>query len=327
MSTAASSTDPGRLADAVRAVVDVRHLLRFRLATTRRRWSVLVSLVLVLGLTSAAVVVPTTLPGAGTGDRAFDVLLLMPTALAGFLALAIVSATASSGGREMLARDPASVLPISPTTDHLGALLLAPLNIAWVIQTWMLLGSTAYALGWRPLLVQAEVLVLLWVAAATAVAQGFAWGLESARRVPHGVAGVRALVVGVFGAALGLQVAGQLLSTFDQVPTQPVVVGMVTGDLGAVRRHRRRPRRAAGRGRRPRRRARALRRPPGAARRDRSRGGVVRRAGGRLAPRCWRWSAPTGPRCGGRSRCGAASSCSRSAPRSWPCSATSPGAR
>ncbi len=232
MPTAASSTDPGPLADAVRAVADVRHLLRFRLATARRRSTLVVSVVLVLGLTAAVAVVPALLPGAATSERAFDVLLLLPTALAGFLALAIVSATASSGGRELLARDPASVLPVSPTTDHLGALLLAPLNIAWVIQAWLLLGSTAYALGWRPLLLQAELLVLLWVAAATATAQAFAWGLESARRVPHGVVGVRALVVGVFGAALGLQVAGQLLTTFDQLPTQRVVLGMVSGDLG-----------------------------------------------------------------------------------------------
>ena len=36
---------------------------------------------------------------------------------------------ASGGGRELLARDPASIHPISPTTDHLGALVLAPLNI------------------------------------------------------------------------------------------------------------------------------------------------------------------------------------------------------
>ena len=40
-----------------------------------------------------------------------------------------------------------SPYPISPTTDHLGALLLAPLNIAWLIQAWVLLGSMAYAFG------------------------------------------------------------------------------------------------------------------------------------------------------------------------------------
>ena len=41
----------------------------------------------------------------------------------------------------------AVAFPVSPTTDHLGALLLAPLNIAWLLQAWALLGGAAYALG------------------------------------------------------------------------------------------------------------------------------------------------------------------------------------
>ena len=281
MPTAASSTDPGPLADAVRAVADVRHLVRFRMASLRHRRAVGGASVALLTLTAAAAVAPAWLPGAGAdnSDRAFDVLLLLPTALAGFLALAIVSATASGGGRELLARDPAAVLPVSPTTDHLGALLLAPLNIAWLLQAWMLLGSTAYAVGPRPLLVQAQLVLLLWLATATAVAQGFAWGLEAARRVPHGIVGVRALLVGLFGAVLGLQVAGQLVRTFDQVPTQWVVVAMIDADLlsattaaGAGR--------GPGRGGRGRRGAGPLRRPPRAARRGRRGGGVVRRPTG-----------------------------------------------
>ena len=77
---------------------------------------------------------------------------------------------ASGGGRELLARDPAQIHPVSPTTDHLGALLLAPLNIAWLLQAWMLLGVTAYALGTGSL-APAQIVVLLWLAAATALAQ------------------------------------------------------------------------------------------------------------------------------------------------------------
>ncbi|GAA4669132.1 hypothetical protein [Nocardioides nanhaiensis] len=218
------------LTDAVRAVVDVGHLLRFRRATMRRRGAFAAGMTLLLLLTATAATVPALTPGAGGDGRAFEVLLLLPTALGAFLALAVVSATASGGGRELLARDPAAVHPVSPTTDHLGALLLAPLNIAWLLQVWMLLGTTAYALGWRPLLVGAQAVLLLWVLTATAVAQAFAWALESARRLPHGVVGVRALVVGLLGAVVGLQVAGQLVATFDRIPTQWVVIGMITGD-------------------------------------------------------------------------------------------------
>ena len=72
-------------------------------------------------------------------------------------------------------------------------------------------------------------MVLLWIATATAISQAVAWGLESARRVPHGVVGIRALVVGLLGAVLGLQVSGNLLDLFDRLPTRQVVIGMVTG--------------------------------------------------------------------------------------------------
>ena len=129
-------------------------------------------------VTAAAAVVPAFMPGAGAdGGRAFELVLLLPTAMAAFLVLAAVSAGASGGGRELLARDPAQIHPVSPTTDHLGALLLAPLNIAWLLQAWMLLGVTAYALGTTSL-AQAQIVMLLWLAAATAVAQVLAWSLE-----------------------------------------------------------------------------------------------------------------------------------------------------
>ncbi len=224
MSTAAFSSRP-----TWRAVADVGHLVRFRASAVRRRWTFRWGAGVLVVVTLAAASLPAFLPGAGGPGKAFDVVLLMPTALAAFLALGIVSAAASGGGRELISRDASAVFPISPTTDHLGALLLAPLNIAWLLQTWMLLGSTAFALGNQVSLISAQVLVLLWVATATATAQAVAWGLEGARRVPHGVIGVRALVAGLLGAVLGLQLSGNLLAVFDQVPTQPIVLGMLTG--------------------------------------------------------------------------------------------------
>jgi hypothetical protein len=225
--TAASSTRAG-----ARAIADVGHLVRFRAGTLRRRRTPLAALLGFVTLTLTAATVPGLLPDAGAGEgRALDLLILLPTMLTGFLALAIVSATASGGGRELLARDPASIHPISPTTDHLGALLLAPLNIAWLLQAWTLLGVTAYALGTEPALVRAQVIVVLWLLAATAVAQAVAWTVEGVRRVPHGIAWVRVLGVSVLAAALALQLTGNLVPLLDQLPTRWVVVGMVTDSL------------------------------------------------------------------------------------------------
>ncbi len=71
----------------------------------------------------------------------------MPSALGAFLLISILSGIASGGGRELLSREQGVTFPVSPTTDHLGALLLTPLNVAWLVQTWALLGSMAFANG------------------------------------------------------------------------------------------------------------------------------------------------------------------------------------
>ncbi|KQP63587.1 hypothetical protein [Nocardioides sp. Leaf285] len=250
MPTAASSTErwpgsgpprrPGAAArwraapaDAWQAVVDTGHLVAFRAGTVRSR-GVLVGLAATfVALTAAAAVVPAWTPGAGPGEgRSLDVLLLLPTAMAGFLLLALVSAVVSGGGRELLARDPAAVHPVSPTTDHLGALVLAPLNIAWLLQAWTLLGSTAYAVG--PAgggadLAAAQVGMLLWLALATALAQVVAWSLEGLRRLRGGVLAVRLLGLGVLAAGLALQATGRLVPALDRGPTVPVLGGLVGG--------------------------------------------------------------------------------------------------
>ena len=145
---------------------------------------------------------PAFLPGAQGAGKAFDIFLLMPSAMAGILALNVASAVASGGGRELISRDQASPYPISPTTDHLGALVLAPLNIAWMIQAWVLLGSMAYSFG-PDNLFQAQVVILLWLVFATTLGQVVAWTMESVRRGPYGIAISRGLLV-CLGLAAGL---------------------------------------------------------------------------------------------------------------------------
>ena len=110
----------------------------------------------------------------------------MPSAMAGILLLNMLSAVASGGGRELISRDQAGPHPVSPTTDHLGALLMAPLNISWMIQAWILFGSMAYSFGPHDL-VPAQVVMLLWMCFSTSVAQVVAWSIEAtpARALRH----------------------------------------------------------------------------------------------------------------------------------------------
>ena len=144
-------------------------------------------------VTAGAAVIPAYLEGAGDlagSGRASELLVVLPTLLAGVLGLAVVSGVASGGGRELLSKEHGIAYPVSPTTDHLGALLLAPLNISWLLQAWLLLGISAYALGPRHLAL-VQLIAVVWVVAATAVAQVLAWTFETIRRGSHGVAIVR----------------------------------------------------------------------------------------------------------------------------------------
>ena len=152
----------------------------------------------------------------------------MPTAMAAFMFLAIASAVASGGGRELLHREHAVIYPVSPTTDHLGALLLAPLNIAWLLQAWILMGITAYGVERRSLVV-AEIGIVIWIVAATAVGQVVAWTVEAIRRTSHGIATIRSLGVALAAAAVMLQLTHHTVGLLDALKTRWIVVGYVDG--------------------------------------------------------------------------------------------------
>ena len=212
-----------------RSTVDVRHLMHFRAASVRRRSAFVGVGGVFVALTAAAAILPALSEHAGSARGfALDALLVLPTAMAGLVLLAIVSAVASGGGRELLSREHAVAYPVSPTTDHLGALLLAPLNIAWLLQAWLLLGTTAYAVD-DSVLLAAQIGMLIWLATATAIGQLVAWTMEAVRRTRHGIGIVRLLGLGLGVAAVALQLSGNLTTLLDSVSTRWLVVGLVEG--------------------------------------------------------------------------------------------------
>lgn len=230
MPTAPSSTD--RLQRGRQAVADVGPLLRFRAAGVRgrSRTGLKLAVAALLGLTLLVGWLPAYLPDGD--DRRSDVLLLLPSGYIGVLLISIVSAAASGGGRELLPREQSVAFPVSPTTDHLGALLMAPLNIAWMLQAWTLIGATAYVVGPKPQLVLALLPVLLWLAAATALAQVVAWAMEWLRRGRGGIGLVRFLV-GSLGMVLAVLIAtDRLVPLLDRSPTIRITFGVLHGAEG-----------------------------------------------------------------------------------------------
>jgi hypothetical protein len=213
------------IANSRRAVFDIGPLISFRMAGVRgrgRRAAKSAAGVFIL-LTLLAAGVPAYLPGAATPEKANDLLILLPTAYVAFMMTVTLAAIGSGGGRELLPRDQAVAFPVSPVTDHLGALLLAPLNIAWIIQCWCLLGITAFVAGPHRL-VLVQLTVVLWIVAATAVGQLAAWSVEYLRRRPHGILVVRVLW-GLLATAVAILVAsGRVAWFFDSLPSPWIAI-------------------------------------------------------------------------------------------------------
>ncbi len=223
MPTAASWTE------ARRATQDVAHLLAFRTTTVRRPRAFALTVAVFVGLTLSAALVPAFIEGAGTEEGyALDARLVLPAAMAGLLFLAVASAVASGGGRELLSREHGVAYPVSPTTDHLGALLMAPLNIAWLIQAWVLLGATAYGVE-RSSLLAAQLGMVVWIALATATGQVLAWSVEAVRRTSHGIAIVRTAGVVLASVAVAVQLTGHVGSVLDALSTRWLVIAFVDG--------------------------------------------------------------------------------------------------
>lgn len=212
---------------------DLRALLAFRRAGlrtgSRRRLWLGAGVLAVLTVTS--VVVPAYLRAPLDGVNSGSLLALLPSFYLGFLLLAILAATTSGGGRELIPAEEAVAFPVSSVTEHLGSLLMAPLNIAWLVQAWTILGTTAYVLG-PPNLVASTIPVLLWIAVATATGQVVGWIYEGIRRGPHGVLVARSLAVAVAAVLGAVILSDNLTGVLDRSPTVSVFVAAANGSTG-----------------------------------------------------------------------------------------------
>ena len=218
--------------EGARAVRDVRHLLRFRMSALRgkARRAAPIGLAVLVAVTLLASFVPAFVPEYRIART--DVLILLPTAYISVLVISITSAAANGGGRELLPRDQAVAFPVSATTDHLGALLMAPLNIAWLLQGWSILGMTAYGVGPRPLLPFALLPVYLWLFTGTALAQTIAWVVEYVRRGRRGSNVVRLAALLVGGTIAVLIATHRMTSVLDDSPTLRVLLAVIAGADG-----------------------------------------------------------------------------------------------
>ncbi len=227
-----SWTERRPLASLRAGVDDLAALLAFRRtglrAASRRRLRLGGTLVLVLTL--ATVVVPAYLREPLGARRVGELVAILPTFYLAFALLTVVAAISSGGGREVVPREQAVAFPVSAISEHLGALLLAPLNVAWLLQAWAILGTTSYVLGPRNL-PGAVVPVLIWIALATALGQAVGWWFEGVRRGVHGILAARTITAAVVAAAAALVLSGRTTEVLDRSPTVEIffAAGRATG--------------------------------------------------------------------------------------------------
>jgi hypothetical protein len=181
----------------------------------------------VLGVALLPIVAVGAVTASALAPRAredvFSISLLAPSAWLFFAVSAVIAATTGAGGRQLITRDQAVAFLVSPAADHLGAIITAPLNIAWSVQAVTLLALTSWTLGPTSGLWAALVLTLAWIVSCTIVAQAAGWVVELVRTTWAGVWAVRLLIVAAAGSAAFIAITGRVATALDASPTSSLV--------------------------------------------------------------------------------------------------------
>ncbi|GAC1440568.1 MAG: hypothetical protein NVS3B26_10090 [Mycobacteriales bacterium] len=194
----------------LRALVAVR----WQMTRSRRLRSTLLLLPVLLMLLLYVVV---SVAGRLTGDQLVAAVAIAPAVFLGFVFLAVLAPLTLSGGNELVPFSQLIAYPVTSRTQYLAGLLLAPLNLVWVLQLLGLAGETA-CLARHGHLASAAVTTGAFVVATTAAGQAVAWavaGLRPSRRGRRGLA---------LTAGAGVLVVGTLLlrrEQFGALATQP----------------------------------------------------------------------------------------------------------
>ena len=156
---------------------------------------------------------------------------LAPAAYLGFGALAVIAPLTAGGGNEVVPPDQLTPYPVRPSTQFFGGLVLAPLNLVWVVQLLVLAALTAYlTLGGSVL--RGGLTTAAYVAALTVFGQALAWAVVGARQTQRGRRVVGGLGIALLLGAVLVVRAGYGDALLDRSPTRSVVAGVIAGGDG-----------------------------------------------------------------------------------------------
>lgn len=173
----------------------------------------------------------------GSGDALDDPMFataigLAPAAFMGFGVLAIVAPLTTGGGNEVVPPDQLVTFPVRPSTQFVGGLLLAPLNLVWVIQLLALAALTAYLTDSGSLL-RGGLTTLVFVLALTVAGQALAWFIVGVRQTRNGRTAVGVLAALLLLSAVLVTRSGRATDVLEASPTDLVVAGVIAGGNGS----------------------------------------------------------------------------------------------
>lgn len=210
-------------------------------ALVRLRWTLVRSPLVRLGLLGAMAVAPVLGALVLLNRDAVEQPSLVaavhaaPAAFLGFGVLAVLAPLTASGS-ELVPSDQLVAYPVRPGTLFLSSLVLAPVNLVWVVQLLVLTAETGFLTLGQPYLAQGAVTTTLFVLACTGVGQALSWWLSGLRRVRRGRVLLRVAVVALAVAGVAVVRTGHAGAVLDHSFGPPVADAVAAGgrgDLGA----------------------------------------------------------------------------------------------
>lgn len=171
-------------------------------------------------------------------EQRLNLALAAPTFYVGFLILAMLAPLVSGGGYELYPADQLVAFPARPATIFRGTVILAPINLAWMLNVIALFMVTSFATGdpaWIPTS-RALLVVAAFVAMATVLGHALGWAVMGIRQTRRGRWATNVVGFSIVLAALFVFWTDNVLLVLDKSPTSEVLIAASDGYDGDLAR-------------------------------------------------------------------------------------------
>jgi hypothetical protein len=167
-------------------------------------------------------------------EQTLGIAVATPTLYVGFVILAVLAPLVSGGGYELYPADQLVSYPVRPATVFRSTLVLAPVNLAWmlnVIALFVLTGFSAGPVTWGPT-ARSLVTVAAFIGTATVVGHALGWLVMGIRQSRRGR--VVTNLTGLLVVLTGLLVfwTDRVVDFLESSPTKYVLLGSYDGYFG-----------------------------------------------------------------------------------------------